>query len=1036
VSDVQGEPLPGVNIRVQGTTTGTTTDVSGKYSIAAPGEQSVLQFSFIGFTQQDVVVGSQRVINVRLEEDVRELDEVVVVGYGTRKKSDVTGALTSVSEKAIRERPVQNALQALQGKAAGVQVATVNRPGELPQVRIRGTRSFTNDVNGVNANDPLWVVDGAPLIGNMNDINPNDIASIEILKDASATAIYGSRAANGVVLVSTKRGSSGRVNIDYNGTLTFERLNALTDWETGGQSLDFGRLKYINGGNYNGAYGTAPDPARDIALFNNGDIYAARGIQMGYEWEDEAFNTVKLRPATAEEIGMGYAANVPVYNSNNVRTTDWADLVTRTGITNNHQISLSAGNDKYSVYTSIGYLNQLGTQKDQDYSRVTVRVNAEISPREWLRAGVNLNNSFGIQNYGGINNNSNSGGKDAYSRAWEMPRWSTPYDEDGNLIYAPGNYSNLFSPLPDFGNALWETRRNNVMANLFGEIRFTPWLRFRTNFSSGITNNREGRWRGAKATSPQTAANAKSATYDYSNDFSYLVENLLFMDKSFGKHDFGVTLMQSAQVNRREGSNLAVLNLVYDSSTFYNLGANTAGQPSGYSTSYRQTQLLSYMGRLNYTFNNKYLFTATGRYDGASVLAEGNKWDFFPSLALAWKMQEEQFIRNIYWISELKPRIGYGVTGSSSVAAYSTMGPLGQYNYVWGRTVAAMSYVPNLMPNPVLGWEKTKQMNFGVDFSVLNRRFSGSIDVYDSKTSDLLLSRSLPPTTGFVNITQNIGRTRNKGVEITLSSVNIDSDNFRWTTDINWSHNKEEILELQFGKGVDDIANNRFIGYPLQVYYGYKSDGLWQDTPDDQAEMAKYSANGHNFQPGDVKIVESGEKDYKITDEDRFVRGTSRPKWDAGLTNTFQYKNFSLNVFAYFRIGHTLNWGLPSLGRDGTNYAYGPQRVVTDYWTPENTDARWPKPTTRTGAMNYINALSYNDASFVMIRNISLSYNLPENLLNRLSLRNAQVFVQALNPFLFGSDIVKWGYNPDDVTGQNNNQSIIRSYVIGLRLGL
>ena len=1040
-----GEPLPGVTVQVRGTTMGQATDINGTYRITAPDENAVLVFSFMGYNTVERTVGNMRVIDVEMSDDAQEIDELVVVGYGVRRRSDVTGSLTSVSERAIQERPVQNAVQALQGKAAGVQVATVNRPGELPSVRVRGTRSFTGNVHGVNANEPLWVIDGVPMMGDMNDINPNDISSIEILKDASATAIYGSRAANGVVLVSTKRGAAGRVNIDYNGTISFDRIDALTDWQTGGQSLDFGRLKYINGGNYNGSYGNAPDPARDVALFNNGDIYAAKGIFMGYEWNDPGtYSDVKLRSATAEEIARGYAAEVPVYNSNNVRTTDWADLVMRTGITNNHQISLSAATEKYSVYTSLGYLNQLGAQKDQDFSRVTLRVNADISPREWLRVGVNVNNAFNIQNYGSINNTANSGGKDAYSRAMEMPAWSTPYDDDGNIIDQPGNYATLWSPMPDFGNSLWETRRNNVQASIYADIKFTPWLRFRTQFGSGITNNREGRWRSSKAGMPQTAAARQTGTYNTFNNFGYIVENMLIANHSFNRiHVFDLTLMQSAEANRREGGNLSVTNLAYDSSTFYNLSANLAGQPSGYSTSFRENQLLSYMARLNYSLFDKYLLTATGRYDGASVLAVGNKWHFFPSLAVAWKMQEEDFMRSIGWISEAKLRFGWGVTGSSAVSAYSTMGPLTQYNYSWGRTTAATSYVPQLMPNPDLGWEKTSQYNLGLDFSVLRGRLSGAIDLYDAGTTDLILNRSLPPTTGFINVTQNIGKTRNRGIEITLSSVNLRTNDFRWATDLTWSRNKEEIVELQFGPGVDDPGNNRYIGHPLSIHFGYRTDGLWQDTPEHHAEMAKFNApvseggGGHTFQPGSIKFVDKDD-DYRITTEDREILGTSRPKWDAGLTNSFMYKNFEMSIFAYARVGHLLGWGMPSLGRDGTNYAYSPQRVVTDYWTPENPNARWPQPTTRTGALTNSGSsdLAYNNASFVIIRNISLSYRLPDNLLQRFDLRRAQVFVQVLNPFIFGGDLVKWGYNPEDTTGQNNNQVIARSYVIGLRIGL
>jgi TonB-linked SusC/RagA family outer membrane protein len=528
-----------------------------------------------------------------------------------------------------------------------------------------------------------------------------------------------------------------------------------------------------------------------------------------------------------------------------------------------------------------------------------------------------------------------------------------------------------------------------------------------------------------------------------------MLENLLYIDKTIKSHTFGLTLLQSAQHYQSESSNIGASKILYNSSLWYNLGANLNGKPDSYGTSFGENSLQSYMGRFNYSFNNKYLLTATGRWDGSSVLAEGHKWDFFPSFAAAWKIQEESFLKPIEWINELKFRVGYGVTGNSGVGSYTTMGPLTQYNYVFG-TQAAIGYIPMSMANPGLAWEKTAQVNTGIDFSFLKNRISGSLEVYQSNTSDILMQRDIPVITGYPNIWFNIGKMRNTGVELTLSTVNIDKNGFRWTTDLNWSSNKEKIVELVNGKE-DMKALNYFIGQPLQVFRTYVVNGLWQNTTEDLAEIAKWSANGFYFEPGQYKPTEQGTPDYKLTDADMVIRGSDRPKWVAGMNNSVSYKNFDLSFSIYSRIGQSYFSSLQPGGSGGGKYV-GMVRSVdpNDFWSPDNTTARWPKPTSKAKtSVAAVNQATYiNDGSFLTVRNIALSYSIPTRILDKYQVKSCQIYTQVLNPFIFGGDVVKAGLNPDDTNGwtsvnsagdptggSNNNTMMIRSLVFGLRVG-
>lgn len=1068
VVDKTGEPIIGASVLVDGTTMGTITDINGNFSISNVPNNGNLKVSYIGYVTQKVSVAGKNTLKIALAEDTQTLDEVVVVGYGTVKKSDVTGALSRVTEKQIKERPVQNALQAMQGKTPGVDITTNSRPGELGDVRIRGNRS-------INAsNDPLYVIDGIPMTaGSVADINPNDIESMEILKDASATAIYGSRGANGVVLVTTKKGKTGKVSINYDGTVTISKIDALTDWMNAGQLIDWSRQAKINAGSYTGKYGTAPDPDIDEDLFGGVSKYPYLRPVFDSAFQFNKDGTPVLRPATEAEKAMGYADMVPVYNSANIPTTDWKDMATRTALTHNHQISLSAGSETSKLYMSFAYLDQESPMIDQDYKRYTLNINGEIQATKWLKVGLGINANHSIKNYGIVSNFVNTTAKDSYGLAINLMPYAPAYDENGEVL-APTDGPSRHNILLNIKEAQNETRYYGAMISSFAEATILPWLKWRTNFGAQYRNSREGSYYGNSFTNPltftSTAPNVAFNNHD--QKISWTLENLVYLNKTLAKiHTFNVTLMQSAEFYRKEGLEVRAYDCKFPTAMWYSVGDSNTSKAAP-ASNFSEEKRASYMARVNYALMDKYLLTVTGRWDGASVLAEGNKWDFFPSAALAWKMEQEDFIKSIDWISTLKLRVGYGVTGNAAIKPYQTAGSMvSQWaNIPFGAGAIATNTTgvkAEVLPNKKLGWEKTASTNFGLDFGVLNNRINGSIEYYIANTSDLLLNRSIPYMTGYTTVLSNIGKTKNKGLEITLSTTNIQTKDFSWKTDFTFSTNKEEIMRLANGK-VDDKANGWFIGKPIDEIWTYKYDRLWQDTPEDRELMAIYKANGSTFIPGQVKLVDQkyipvaegtegsvtktladGSKvTYMnngfgiINSEDNHFLGSFQPKWIGGFNTTFVYKNWQLSSFIYTRVGNMYYGLMQTYGR----------RVEKDVWSPENTGGRYPQP--RSGGITYTDYqkyMNFTKGNIVIVRNIALSYTLPDNLLKRSGLGSAQVYCQVLNPFIFGGKLVKKGINPDDTTGwdkkgngtdytsiiggQTNNTAITRSFVVGLRLG-
>lgn len=1008
VVDGNGESIIGASVLVKGTTNGIITDIDGKFTLNDVPEAGVIQISYIGYKTQEISAKNKANLKVVLVEDNEMLDEVVVVGYGVQKKSDVTGAMIRVGSEELNSRPVANAFEAMQGKAAGVDIVSNERPGEVGTINVRGVRSLSA------SNTPLYVVDGIPLMSNsgIETLNPQDIESIDVLKDASATAIYGSRGANGVILVTTKSGKEGKMSLNYSGTVTIENLQDYSEMMNSAEYIDWRRWAYYYKKPNKYPRGDQPTKDSDYLIFNGAkDPYAWRNIEKG--WAGGSWN----------------GAAVP--------TTDWADMVTQTGITHEHTLSASGGSEKVKGYASIGYLNNEGTVKGQSYTRYTAKVSLDMDPTKWFKMGLNINGTFSNQQYGSSAQAVGQMVKDRpsnlYAASTSLYPYAVPYDDEGNRIDYPGGDDKVKTIVDEWNYSENERRMFRAIGSLYaqldlGEI-YSPLkgLRYRFNFGPDFRYYRNGSFQDAKSVSREGTNRAKLSN---SSDFSWTLDNLIYYDREIGKHSFGVTLLQSATKYRYEESSMAAINIPLPSAKWNALSKKNISALDDWSSGLTEKQLLSYMFRLNYDYNNKYLLTVSGRWDGASQLAQGNKWAFFPSAALGWRLDQEGFLQDISWINQLKLRVGVGVTGNSAIDPYQTKGAVVPVYYPFGASptpgfVASESIAKDgnvAMANKDLTWEKTTQYNIGVDYSVLNGRISGVLDFYTSRTTDLLMEMTIPSLNGYTNTYANVGKTSNIGIDLTLNTVNVKTRSFEWSTSINAAWQKDKIDELANGKE-DDINNSWFIGQALGVIYGYQSAGIWKE--EDAAEMAKFNAKGHSFQAGMARPVDQN-GDYKIDpNDDRVVIGHTRPRWTFGMTNTFSYKNFDLSVMLYGRFDYMVDTGGEWQGGRYT------QRKI-NYYNENNKNAEYQKPIHDDGGGDpYYQILGYKNGSFLKVRNISLGYTFPQTLVKKWNLSNLKVYVQAKNPGRIFSNI---DFLELDAS-QNLTSTWNRGFTIGLNVG-
>jgi len=931
-----GIGLTGASITVKGTALGTVTDLDGNYSLNVPGDQVILVFSFIGFSPIEVAVGTQAIINVTLMEDVESLSEIVVTGYGTQKKSQLTGAISSIKAKDISEVTITNTQQALQGRVAGVDVIQQgSRPGAEPRVVIRGRRSFNA------SNDPLYVLDGIPLSTGIGDINPNDIESMEVLKDASSTAIYGSRGANGVVLITTKRGKGGKPTVWYNGSYGFSDVLKNIDMMNGEEFAEAKREAARASGKY----------TTDEALFEVNEL---------------------------ESIKLG-------------RSTDYVSGLLRKGYIMNQQLGFSGGTDKTNVYVSFNYFKDNGVVFNTDYNRNVVRFNLDHEVFKGLKIGMSSFLNFSVRNGESFN---------PLGGALRENPLGKPYNEDGTLNFLPtadGLRSNPFAESVD-GAVLNKNRTTRAFAGIFAELSIIKNLKYRFNFGPDIRTSKTDNFRGTYTNERRLAP--PTAWVDNATIFDYTVENILTYDKAFGRHNFNVTAVQSIQKDRFESSGVTVEGVPAETQLNTNLG--NAAIINGVRSNLVEWAIASFMGRLNYGFDEKYLLTATIRADGSSRFGANTKWGYFPGMAVAWNISREPFLRDVSIIDNMKIRLSYGSIGNQAITPYQTQGLLGRTFYNWGNSTA-YGYQPNTIGNPDLKWETSTTANLGLDASLFKGRISGTLEYYMVNTKDLLLSRQLPTSTGFGAVTTNVGRTRNQGFEGTISTINVDNKrNFKWSTDLTFFTNKEEIVELYNGK-VDDVGNSWFIGQPLSVFFELKKAGIWQTN---EADVAK----SYGYVPGEIKIQDVNE-DGKINSSDRVIHGSGVPDFSGGITNRIQWGNFDLSAFVFARIGQTIrsNFHLSN------NTLFGRyNNIDVDYWTPANPTNEFPRPNQNQEFPKNNGSVSLFDGSFLKVRNINLGYNFDARTAGKLKMSSLRIYSSIQQPFLFSSFVSKYkGVDPE-----------------------
>ena len=965
-------PIQGVRVTLVGAQQTVTTNPQGRYTIAGimPGMYR-LRTSAIGYTPVlvdsiPVRSGQTATADIALKHQTVQLEQIVVTGYGSLARRVVTGAIGSVAAQQITQIPATNAIEAIKGRIPGVDiVSTGYKPGDGIRIRVRGTRSL------VASNDPLYVLDGIPMAGGIGDLNPTDIESIEVLKDASATAIYGSRGANGVVLVTSRRGVAGNTRTTYDTYVGAQSVNRKINLFDGPGFADYMRETRRTAGLYNCPGRTVCD-AGDAATFYTEEIAA---IKTG-------------------------------------RYTDWQDLITRKGNQVSHQLAITGGNDRSQFAVSGNLLKQNGVLLGQDYDRKSMRVNFEAQAKTRFRAGASALLVRSVQNLGR--------GDGLYSEVVQDSPLSVPYDSLGNLIFKPTPDPQRDNPLSDVANQINQTLRNRIFGTIFATLNIADGLDYRANFGPDMTFERRGLFVGAQTQANQGAGN-QASLYN-TKILDYTLDNIVTYKKALGSaHKIDATLLYSIERQRVEDDSAKASSIPYESALFYNLGAGASVEAIGSRIS--QWALQSYMARVNYTLLDKYLLTLTTRIDGSSRLAEGRKYASFPSVALGWRVLDENASSAFGPLNSLKMRASYGLTGNTSVDPYQTQGSLTRSVYSFG-TGAGFGYRPGALSNPELQWEKTATFDAGADFGFMDSRITGSADYYVANTTDLLMNRQLPPTSGYTSILQNIGATKNTGIELALSALTLNGwHGVHWTNDFTIAHNKNEIVSLAGGK-IDDPGNLWFIGLPINgggnsIYRDYQFNGIWQTA--DSVEAAKYKQL-----PGQIRVVDVN-GDGAITEADKQVLGNSYPTWTGSASSRVDYRGFDLSVQAITRRGQML---FNSFRSDGSTLAGRYNGPAVDYWTPVNPSNTDPRPNKNQESPIYSSTRGYEDGSFLKVRNITLGTNVPSSLVQRAGAQSMRIYVTAQDPFLFTNTTV---LDPEGRTSAGTPS--FRTLLVGASLG-
>ncbi|GAB3018264.1 TonB-dependent receptor [Niabella terrae] len=991
VRNADGAPLANISVTVKGSQVGTVTNAEGQFSINAnPGD--VLVFSAVDYEPQETVVSNQTVVDIVLVASAQNLDEVVVIGYGTVKKRDLTGSVSSIKAEGILRSPAQNAMEALQGQVPGLDI--VRNSGKANSgltMNIRGKRSLSDaedEYGNLIANNPLVIIDGVQG-GNISDIPPQEIESIDVMKDASSTAIYGSQGANGVIIITTKRGQSGKPRISYNAYVGVNGWFQYPEMRTGEDYIALRREAAKTAGQW-----SSPDD--DQTLFTPQEWTAIQNNQ----W------------------------------------VDWVDEVIHNGMVQSHQVSVSGGNAKTTGLLSAGYYREKGSLKDDILNKYNLRTAVDHNFSKMFKTGATAN----LTHYAGYERAEN-----VLWRAATNEPLGLPYTADGQVNLWPIGTSGKVSPLADEASeytAKYQQLTTNIQANGYAELKPLEGLSLRSNLGTNFSFRRNSEFQGANSIDRAGLFDDALASILSSEKLFITWDNIVNYNKSLGEHNFAFTGLTSWTQSKFRSSYSEGSGQLIPSQLWHNLAAN---DKTSYviRSGYIQSQTFSYAARLNYNYKGKYLLTLSNRWDGASRLAEGHKWAAFPSAAAAWRIIDEDWFSGNEKINELKLRVSWGMTGNSGISEYGTQ------SFLYAMANAAFQdqgytyYVYNsFLGNVDLGWERSAATNIGLDFGFFDNRLTGSVDFYNTTTKDILLPRTLPTSMGSGNNTpfqiyQNIGATNNKGFEIMLNTVNVKKEQFKWTTGFTFAANKEKITDLVDGRDIIGATTREtetlLIGRPLSSFYTFKRLGIWQtDEADEAAKYFKDEAKTQSFKPGDIKLADlNGDFIIDETNDVTYI-GTTSPRWTAGLNNQFTIGDFDINIYLIGRWGHMMAYDLTA--------AYDPQGkgnqpAYLDYWTPENPSNDFPRPDL-TNFYNYrgYQALNYVDASYIKLKTVTLGYTLPVKNMKNQWLSGLRLYLSGNNIYTISRSHLVQNYDPE--RGGSAKSPLQRQFVLGVNLNL
>ena len=935
ILDEKGESIIGASVAVKGTTNGTITDIDGKFSLNV-NENDILAISYVGFLAQEIPVAGKSNLQITLKENTEMLDEIVVVGYGVMRKRDLTGAVSSIDSKSMQDKPVANIGEALQGRASGVQIINSGAPGSNVSIRIRG-------ISTINNSEPLLVIDGVPTDLSLNALNMDDVQTVDVLKDASATAIYGSRGANGVVIITTKKGKSGDGVVSFSANWGIQDATSMPDM--------------LN--------------ASQFASYHNDMIANYSGTE-----------NLMQRPDFADPTTLG-------------KGTDWIDELFRTSMIQNYSVSYSGGTDKSNYYVSAGILDQEGIVTDTSYKRYTVQFNGESKVKPWLKLGNNVTLSHDAKKQGSYSI------RDAMAAQPTQP----VYNEDGTYS-GPGNpaywYGDIKNPLGNAKVNSQSTKGYNLLGNIFAEINFFDKVTFKTlggiDFKFWDKENFSPKYDWKPISQPE------SYRYEESNkSLTYLWDNTLtYIDTFNENHHLNVMIGSSAQNNVYSKMNASVQGFLSDKNNQLSNGLN---QPTVGGTK-NDWALLSFMGRVNYNYTDKYLLTLTVRRDGSSRFSKDNRWGTFPSVAAAWRLSEEAFYQKNKWVNDIKVRAGYGVTGNQwGINEYAYFTKLKTGQYVFNGTPVSTLY-PLVMPNPDVKWETVKQWNAGIDLSLIDQRINLSLDGYIKNTTDMPVPMAVPITTGYSDIyvpSINAGKVRNTGWELTISSRNLTGE-LEWNTDLNVSYNKNKVISMNDGVPLftgDDINMTKVLvnaeGNPINSFYGYVTNGLFQNW--DQVNNASIQVPGGTA-PGDIRFSDL-DNNGVINDNDRTYIGNPTPEWSFSMNNSFAYKNFDLQIFLQGVAGNDI-YNANRIWQEGMAVPQNQTAKVLDRWTGEGTSNSVPRAVYSDPNKNARHSDRFvEDGSYLRIKNLTLGYTLPQAISKKAYLQTVRMYMSCQNLYTF-----------------------------------